>query len=78
MVQTYLGRREEECKGFSITTNYCCLQHFGRKKQERDNDIVFSEEGNIYEDSMLDNVDLENYNNFNHPHIDIGDRWEKL
>jgi hypothetical protein len=47
------------------------------KKQERDNDIVFSEEGNIFEDSMLDNVDLENYN-FNHPHIDLGEHWEEL
>jgi hypothetical protein len=48
------------------------------KRQERDNDIVFNEEGSIYEDSTLDSVDLENYNNFNHPHIDIGEHWEKL
>jgi len=48
------------------------------KRQERDNDIVFSEKGSIYEDSTLDSVDLENYNNFNHPHIDIGEHWEKL
>lgn len=48
-----------------------------KKRQKRDNDIVFSEEGSIFEDSMLDNVDLENYN-FDHPHIDIGECWEKL
>jgi hypothetical protein len=48
------------------------------RRQERDNDIVFSEKGSISEDSTLNYVDLENYNSFNHPHIDIGDCWEKL
>jgi len=49
----------------------------GKKRQKRDNNIVFSEEGSIFEDSTLNNVDLEKYN-FNHPHIDIGECWEKL
>ncbi len=48
-----------------------------KKRQKRDNNIVFSEKGSIIEDSMLNNVDLENYN-FNHPHIDIGECGEKL
>lgn len=39
---------------------------------------MFSEEGNIFKDSMPHSSNLKNCNNFNHPHIDIGKHWEKL
>jgi hypothetical protein len=41
------------------------------KRQERDNNIIFSEEGSVSKNSMLNSFDLENCNIFNHSHIDI-------
>jgi hypothetical protein len=45
-----------------------------KDRQERHNDTILSEEGSVFEESIPENFDLENYNNFNHPHIDIGER----
>jgi hypothetical protein len=67
--------REEERKWLFVATILVAYNISREEWQERHNDAIFIEEGSVFEESIPNNFNLENYNNLNHPHIDIKERW---